>query len=190
MDLGDIGRVLLRRWRVFLVAFLVVFGGTAAALLSQTKSYQATATLVLSPTNSTSGVEYMLNPNVVTPLFAELIQAGATQQIATRLLHHHLANINVQTFTDIPILKVVARSSDPLLSQRSAQAIADAGIQRTKTGRFGVSGLRLVEIDPPSLSAEVVSPQEKLSLAIAALLGLAVAVGAAFLREHLAPLKE
>lgn len=186
MDLGDIGRVLLRRWRVFLVAFLVVFGGTAAALLLQTKTYQATATLLLSPTNSTSGVEYMLNPNVVTPLFAELLQADATQRIATRLLHHHLANISVQTSTGTSILTVVARSSDPRLSQRSAQAVVEAGIHRTKTGKFRVAGLRLVEIDPPSLSAETVSPKEKLSLAIAALLGVAFAVGAAFLREHLA----
>ncbi len=190
MELGDVFHVLWHQRRVFLAVFFIVSGATVAALFLQTKSYQATATLSLTPTNSTNGVEYMLNPNVIVPLYAESIQAGATQQIASKLLHHDLANISVQTYTDTPILKINAVSSHPDLASQSAQAIVDAVMQRANSGRIGVSGLSLVEIDRPSVSAEAVSPQVKLSLAIAVLLGLGFAVGAALVRGHFAPSKK
>jgi capsular exopolysaccharide synthesis family protein len=57
--------------------------------------------------------------------------------------------------------------------------------ERIASGVVGVPSMRLSVIDPPEFPTEPVFPRTKLTLIVAALLGLALGLGAAVLRESL-----
>jgi tyrosine-protein kinase len=82
-------------------------------------------------------------------------------------------------------MKVKARSTSRLLAQQTAAAVSSALLTRANAGDIGIPSLKLTEIDPPALPTSAVFPRTKLTLLVAALLGLGLGLAAAVLRESL-----
>jgi succinoglycan biosynthesis transport protein ExoP len=182
---NDLLRVFWRRKLLILLVTLLVIAPAYAATQLVSKEYESTATLQLTP--ATQGNELFLFSilDTVVPIYADAATARTTLDRARQLLGRPLADISVQTFKGTGIIKIKARSTKRLLAQRSAGAATEALLDRAQAGDVGVKSLKLSEIDAPAYPASAVFPRTKLTLLVAALLGLGLGLVAAVLRESL-----
>src|SRR5207342_2499978 len=123
--------------------------------------------------------------DVVVPSYAEAATSTTTLERARELVGRPLADVTVQTFKGTGIIKIKARSTHPRLAQLSAGAAARALLEQARSGAIRVNSLKLTEINPPALPTSPVFPRTKLTLFVAALLGLGLGLAAALLREVL-----
>jgi capsular exopolysaccharide synthesis family protein len=174
--------------KVLLLATVAVFIGIAiGALQLVTPEYESTSTLALSPKNQNlnNGLVFFSTIDSIVPIYATAATTNETEALARSSLNGRLADISVRTFTGAPILKIVARGTNKTLVRESAQSVTTALQFRVSSGIVGVPALRLQQIDRPAYPTSPVFPRRNLTIAIAALLGLAFGIGAALLRESL-----
>lgn len=170
------------RGRLVIVLALVVAGGAAvAAVRLQKPEYQSTATIQL--TTASNDLSLLSHVDAVSAVYAEALEAQATADQARAKLDGRLADINVRTFTGSPILKVDAQSTDASLARSSAQAVVDVVSAQSQQGSYGYSGVRLLEIQPPLLATDPVSPRPRLTYALAGVVGLVLGVAGALIIE-------
>lgn len=185
MNLREISVILWRRKLLVLVVIIASVAAGFGALRLMTKQYEATSTVTIRPPQLGNGYSLLffqtLDP--IVSIYATSAESDSTKTLATKNLGGRIASITVNTYTASPIMKIVARSSDPALAERSAQAITSVLIQRASAGQVGIPGLELSQIDKPALPTVPVFPDTKLTLAIAGLLGLGLGVGLALLWE-------
>lgn len=183
MDLNELIGVLWRRkWTVVLTtAALMIAAGVALRVV--TPVYESTSTLALSPTDAQQGLIFFGISDAVVPVYADAATSGTTRDEARRRIGE-LATISVQTFSGTPIIKLSARDPDPVLAQRSAQAVTDVLLERA-VDDIGIRSLELTQLDRPLVATEPVFPRTRLALAVALLIGLALGIGLALLRETL-----
>jgi capsular exopolysaccharide synthesis family protein len=174
-----------RKLLVVLVLLLVLIPSYAATRLVS-KQYESSATLALAPKQSSANdlVLFGILDQVV-PTYADAATSRTTLNRASQLLGQSLCGISVDTFKGTGIMKIHSRCTKPRLAQLSAAAVVQALQERVSSGVVGVSSMKLSEIDPPALPTTAVFPRTKLTLIVAALLGLALGLGAAVLRESL-----
>jgi capsular exopolysaccharide synthesis family protein len=188
MNLSEFLEVLWRRKLIVigvtLVSLIVAFG----ALKVTTKQYEATSTLGVLPTGGPTTIYVLGVVDQITPLYADAATAPQTLQAAQSTLPagDGLASIDVRTFTGAPIIKVVARDSDPKVAQLSAEAVTQALLDREAAGTLQMPSVHLEQYNKPTIPTGAVYPRPKLTMIVAFLLGLGLGVGAALLRENLA----
>ena len=183
MDLNELIGVLWRRkWTILLTTAALVAVAVAAIRLV-TPVYESTSTIALSPTDADQGLIFFGISDAVVPVYADAATSGATRDEAERRLGD-LGEISVQTFSGTPIIKLSARDPDAELAQRSAQAVTEVLLERAEDD-IGISSLQLIQLDRPSVATEPVFPRTRLTIAVALLIGLALGIGLALLRENL-----
>ena len=185
MNLREITVIL---WRRKLLVIAVIIASVAAgfgALRLMTKQYEAISTLALRPPRLGNGNNLLFYQTLspIVSIYATAAETETTRALAKRDLGGRLASISVRTYTASPIMRIVARDSDPALAERSAQAVTDALMKGTNTGQIGIPGLELSQIDRPALPSSPVFPNKKLTLAVAGLLGIGFGIGLALLWE-------
>jgi capsular exopolysaccharide synthesis family protein len=174
-----------RKLLVLLVALLVVIPSYAATRLVA-KQYEASSTLALTPKQSTANDLVLFGIlDTVVPVYADAATSRTTLARAEQLLGQPLCGITVDTFKGTGIIKIKSRCTKPRLAQLSAVADVSALQERVSSGVVGVPSMKLSEIDAPALPTTAVFPRTKLTLFVAALLGLGLGLGAAVLRESL-----
>ena len=187
MTFNDLLRVFWQRKLLILVVTLAVIGPAWAATRLVAKEYESTATLSLTPKtqgNANDLFLFSILDNVV-PIYADAATSRTTLDRARDILGRSLADITVQTFKGTGIIKIKARSTSPILAQQSAAATTQALLERSTSGVLPAASMKLTEIDVPSLPTSAVFPRTKLTLLVAALLGLGLGLAAAVLRESL-----
>src|SRR5262249_16635484 len=178
--------VLWHRKLIVIAMLALAIGAAAAALQLITPQYRATATLAGSPANS--GTNYLIFLPVVNQIASICATSAGTPpnpRAATRRTGRRLGAISVRTFQDAPILKIDAVGTNRALTAASAQAVAQVLLERVNSGQVGVPGLKLTEIDTPSVPKSPFYPNTKLTYAVAVLVGLGLGIAAAFLGETL-----
>jgi capsular exopolysaccharide synthesis family protein len=188
MDLRELLHVLWRRRLLLAATVLVVVGATVGTLKLVTPEYQATSTLALTPkdlNDPNSAYVFFGTLNAIVPVYADAATLRSTKEAARALLGRSLAPISVETFKGTGIIKIKARSTDPSLAQRSAQAVTNALVARTQSGEVGVKTLELKVLDRPSLPRTPVFPRTRLSVFAACIIGLLLGIGVVLLRENL-----
>jgi tyrosine-protein kinase len=186
MNVNEILSVLWHQ-KVVVLASVAAFIAIAIGVLQLvTPQYESTATLALSPkSQNLTNLVFFQTIDSIVPIYATAAETDETKNLAKARLGGRLADISVRTFSGAPILKIDAQSTDKALAQDSAQTITEVLKARVDSGNVGVKSLRLEEIDRPSFPKSPVFPRQALTIAIAAVLGLAFGIGAAFLRESL-----
>jgi capsular exopolysaccharide synthesis family protein len=184
MDLRELLDVVWRRKVVVIVVALAVVGLAVAALRLVEPVYQSESTLVLSST-ADDDFSFFFALESIVPVYANAARTRTTLDLAEQELGSDLADISVETFEGTPIIEIRARSPDPEKARDSAQAVSDALLEQVSRGTVGVESLEVTQIDEPTASTDPVFPQTNLTLAVAAVLGLAFGVAAAFVRESL-----
>jgi receptor protein-tyrosine kinase len=187
VDLNELLQVLWRRKITVLAVAAITIGLAVVALRVITPIYESSATLALTPEDLTGSNQLIFfgTLDAIVPVYADAASSRTTQEAARRLLGRSLAPITVDTFKGTGLMKIKARSTDPYLARDTVQTLTDALLQRTTTGGIGIKSLRLVELDRANLPTVAVFPRKKLSLIVAGLLGFALGIGVALLRENL-----
>jgi capsular exopolysaccharide synthesis family protein len=185
MDFRELVETLWRR-KLTVAAILVLSLGVAfASLQLVTPEYESRSTVVLQPRNEVD-FSFFYALNSIVPIYANAAQTSTSYVMAQEKLGGRApAAIAVETFRDTPIIRIKARDPDKVLARDSAQAFTDALLQQVRGGRVGVPSLRLSQIDRPQLARAAVYPRTRLTIAVAAVLGLAFGIGLALLREAL-----
>jgi polysaccharide biosynthesis transport protein len=185
MNLHEFFEVVWRRKLIVVAVTLLVVGLAVGLLKTLTPQYEATSTLALSPTGGRDDVFLLTVLDTVTPVYADAAVSRSTKRAAGVRAGGELGKISVRTFDNNPIIRIKARHSEPEIAQRSAQAVTDVLLERSKSGEVGIPNLVLRPIDPADLPTDPVFPQTALTLGAAILLGLSAGLAVAFLRENL-----
>lgn len=185
MNLREITVILWRRKLLVIAVLLASIAAGFGALRLTTKQYEAISTLALRPPNLGNGNNLLFYQTLdpIVSIYATAAETKTTKTLAANDLGGRLASISVSTFKSSPIIKIVARDSDPALAARSAQAVAAALVQRANAGQVGIHGLELSQIDKATVPSAPVFPNSKLTLAVAGLLGMGLGIGLAILWE-------
>jgi capsular polysaccharide biosynthesis protein len=181
MSFVDFCRLLRRRWPVVIVMTLVWVVVAAVVVQLQPRTYQATATVQVTSHDST----FLAQVDQVIQTYAEAAKSRDTQAMAQAAGAGPLATIAVRTFLGSPVLKIDATDTSPEVAQRTAAAVTRALLTRAASGEVGITGLSLLVVEQPSLPTAPIAPTPKLTLAIAAVVGLGLGIGTAMLGESL-----
>jgi len=184
LTFNDLLRVFWQRKLLVVVVMVLVIGPAYLATRVVSPQYESTATLSLSPAKANDISPFLILDQVV-PVYADAATTQTTLGQARQLAGGKLAGITVQTFKGTGIIKIKARSTSRTLAQESAAAVASALLTRAESGDLGLSTFRLSEFAPPALPGSPVFPRTKLTVLVAALLGLGLGLAAAVLRESL-----
>jgi capsular exopolysaccharide synthesis family protein len=185
MALNDLLQVFWRRKLLIVLVTLAVILPAYGATKLVSPRYESTATLALSPRNLNNDLFLLSTLDAIVPVYADAATSRTTLEAAAAALGRPLADVTVETFKGSGIIKIKARSTSRVLAKESADAATQALLQRTTSGEIGIPALKLTEIDSAALPTSAVFPRTKLTLFVAALLGLALGLVAAFLRESL-----
>lgn len=185
MTLNDLLAVFWRRKLLIVLVTLAVIVPAYAVTKLVSPRYEASSTLALSPKDQASDLFLFSALDSIVPVYATAATARTTREIARSSLGRPLASISVETFKGSGIIKIKARSTSRLLAQQSAEAVTQALLARNRAGQIGTAPLKLIELDRAGLPTTPVFPRTKLTLLVAALLGFALGLGAALLRESL-----
>jgi succinoglycan biosynthesis transport protein ExoP len=183
MSLGEILRILWHRKLVVVLVLVVALAAGYGSLRLMKKQYEATSTLALQPAELGNSLLFFQTLDAITSIYATAADTQTTKTMAAATLSDGLAEISVRTYQSSPIIKIVARGTDPAQVQQSAQAVTDVLVERATAGQVGIKGLRLTQIDRPTKPTSPVFPKPVLTLGVAGFLGLGLGMGAALLWE-------
>lgn len=183
MAFNDLLRVFWQRKLLILIVMVAVVVPSWVGTKLVKPEYESTATLTVSPAKNDISLFLILDQ--VVPVYADAATTRSTLNQAEQLAGGPLCGINVQTFKGTGIMKIRSRCTSRFRAQQSAAAVASALLARTKSGVVGIPSMKLTEIDPPAYPGSPVFPRTKLTLLVAALLGLGLGLAAAVLRESL-----
>jgi polysaccharide biosynthesis transport protein len=185
VNLNEFFEAIWRRKLIVVAVTLLVVGLAFGLLKTLTPQYEATSTLALTPTGGRDDVFLLTVLDTVTPVYADAALSRSTKDAARGRVGGELGEISVRTFDNNPIIRIKARHSDPAVAQRSAQAVTDVLLERSKSGQVGIPNLVVRQIDPADRPTDPVFPQTALTLGAAILLGLSAGLAVALLRENL-----
>ena len=187
MALNDLLRVFWQRKLLIVLVALAVIVPAFVATKLVTKQYESTATLGVTPKSSgPEALTLFAILDQVVPFYAEAANSRTTLAAARARLGQPLGDISIETFKGTGLMKVQARSPSPRIAQLSAQTVAYVLVRRVNRGQVGTASYKLDVLDRASLPTTPVFPRTRLTLLVAALLGLGLGLAAALLRENLA----
>ncbi len=184
MNLSEVLSVLWHRKLVVIGVLAVAIVAAVGALKLVTPVYESTSTLALQPQNLTNDLAFFQTIDAIVPIYATAAQSTITLDMARARNGGHLGDISVRTFQGAPIFKIDARDTNRSIAQSSAQQVTETLRRQVAAGKVGIPSLRVAQIDRPGLPSSPVFPDTKLTLAVAALLGLGLGIAAALLREN------
>jgi len=183
VTLNDLLQVFWRRKLLIVIVTLAVVIPAYAATKLVTKQYESTATMALIPKQN--DIVFFGLLDTISPYYADAATSQSTLTQAQQIAGISLCSTSVETFKGTPIMKIHARCSSPRRAQLTAAGVANALLSRDQSGELEIHSVHLILADPPSLPTAPVFPRTKLTLLVAFLLGLALGLGAALLRESL-----
>lgn len=183
-SLGELLSLMWRRKLVVLSITALATGAGFGALQVVTPIYEAKTTLSISPGTDTDGLLFLNSIDQIVPVYAEAATLSSTQDQAREQVGD-LGDVSVATFEQTPILEIKVRHEDPEQAQAAAQAMAEALQDRVTGGDVGISSLTLTQLDTPGVPGDPVFPQPGLTILVATIVGLALGIGAAALRDSI-----
>lgn len=199
MELQDYLRVLRKRWRLVALCTLLALGGAAGATLMTTPVYSAQAQLFISASSPVSDLnsayqggsftlqrvksyaDIVSTPPVTQPVIDSLGLDVTPQELANR--------IKATNPLDTVLLEISVSDPDPRLARDITNAVASQFTQvvrrlETPTGG-GRPLVKVTLVKAAETPEQPDSPRPTLNLALGLLVGLAIGVGGAVLRETL-----
>jgi capsular exopolysaccharide synthesis family protein len=197
VDLRDYVRTLRKRWALVALCTLLALGTAAATTLLATKTYTSSTQLFVSSRDQTGAISDAYQGGLFAQQriksYAQVADSpGVTDEVAKKLgiAPSALAGkVNAVVPLDTVLLNITATDKSPVKAQRIAAAVAEevtSSIPALETPSGSSSApVKLTVIKSASLPSVPSSPRPKVNLALGLLIGLALGVGAAVLRETL-----
>ena len=199
MELRDYIRILRKGWVLIVMLTLVGVGAAAGYSIVQTPSYAATSKVFVSTQGSGSASDLAQGSSFTTQrvkTYSQLVTTPIVLLPVIASLHlkttgEKLAALVTPTATlDTSIIEIAVTDTDPVRAADIANAISSslssvvASIETSDTSG-AVTPVKLTRVQEASVPTAPVSPKIPLNIALGALIGLALGVGVAVLRETL-----
>ncbi|HLF25773.1 MAG TPA: diguanylate cyclase [Anaerolineae bacterium] len=194
MELKAYLHTLVRKWRIFVPAFLLTLGVTAALTFTQPAVYQARASYIVrlasfirDDRGLVSALDTLSRRTEIATTFAEvansrLIKEQAAQVLSLSAGQQKGLSAESRLVAGTNILSVETQGPDPFLVSNYANAIG-ASIDDYTRNLYEAYGLELLdEAVPPNAP---IRPNKPLNLLLGLVAGLVLGGGLAFLDEYL-----
>src|SRR4051794_12622583 len=190
---GGPGNFLVSRWRWILFVALTVVGVATVFSYSRTPTYRSSADVLVQPRLFAAGTAPQ-DPDMGSE--RALAESTVVLQIAADALNVPVTALENGLSISVPLnthlLHVAYASTDPGRAQKRAQAIAAAYVRywvseqpplaNSSAGQVILKSAVISAAKHPSTPA---SPKHNVDIAIAVLIGLAVGIGTAYLRDRM-----
>ena len=197
MELRDYARTLRKRWALVMLCVLLATGASAVATLAATEMYTSSTQLFVSSRDQTGQISEAYQGGLFAQQriksYAQVADSPAvTDPVAERLgLAASLLTdeVSAEAPLDTVLLNITVTNPSPEQAQRIASAVAEEVVTlvpslETPAGSSRAP-VKVTVIKQASLPSVPSSPRPKINLALGLLVGLALGVGAAVLRETL-----
>jgi capsular exopolysaccharide synthesis family protein len=195
VDLRDYAQTLRKRWALVALCTLLALGAAAAATLLATKMYTSSTQLFVANSGEadiSSQYQGGLFAQQRVKSYAEVaVSDELRKSVATALGldPSQLGKITADAPLDKVVLNITVTDAEPAQAQKIAATVADQLITRipeieTQAGATRAP-VKLTVTNEASLPTVPSAPRPKINLALGLLIGLALGVGAAVLRETL-----
>ena len=200
MDLRDYVRLLRRRWRLIVVCALVAVAAAIGVTLSSTKVYTAKSQLFVNAGEAgSSNIDNAYTGGLFTQQRVKSYVSVITSVRTGTLVQKDLGlddspraiadKISASAPLDTVLIDVAVKDSNPQRAQSIADSVGKVfpGLvdEIEKPPGKGVSPVHVALAQQAELPTVPTSPRPKLNLALGLLVGLAVGVGGAVLRDTL-----
>ena len=200
MELRDYLRILRKGWLLILAITVVAIGAAAAYSFIKTPEYSATAKVVVSVQGGNDNVSDLVQGNTFTQNRVKTYAELATTPIVLNPVIDQLdldmtvtelaAAITATAPLDTSLIQIDAASIDPALAADIANATSLSLADRVDEieapdSTTGASPVKITQVTDALVPLAPVSPNIPLNIALGALIGLALGVGIAVLRETL-----
>lgn len=190
----DIVDVLTKRWKmIFSVTLVATLISAVVSFFLIAPKYQAGTKLFIGKENTTTQDQSYNNNDVqmyqkLLKTYAEVIQ---TKDLAGQAIEQDnldldpedvLKNLTVTPRADTQILEISYINVDPVVSQKIVESVTDKFIEYS-TELIPNGNVKIIE--SVRIPENAVSPNKKMNIAIAFLLGLMISVGLSFLIEFM-----
>lgn len=190
----DIVDVLTKRWKmIFSVTLVATLISAVVSFFLIAPKYQAGTKLFIGKENTTSQDQSYNNNDVqmyqkLLKTYAEVIQ---TKDLVGQAIEQDnldldpedvLKNLTVTPRADTQILEISYINVDPVVSQKIVESVTDKFIEYS-TELIPNGNVKIIE--SVRIPENAVSPNKKMNIAIAFLLGLMISVGLSFLIEFM-----
>lgn len=194
MELRTYLHILVKRWWIVVPVFVITVAFTVLFNLRQSPVYSATATYVVSPSNSSldargilSGLDSLGGKSQVANTYAEIATSHTVSDEATKALglspqqsETLAAGSTLRAGTNV--IEITVEGTDPVLAAAYANEVGNRTMSYV-SNLYEVYDLKL--LDSATATGVPISPNYKLNLALGVILGLALGVGLAFAYEYL-----
>ena len=196
VDLRDYVRTLRKRWTLVALCVLMSLGAAAVATLLAKQLYTSDAQIFVSARDSgdnpSTAYQGGLLAQQQVKTYARVAVSPTVTDLVARELNLDPAVVADSTTADAPLdtvlINVTATASSPAVAQKIAQAVADETsklVPRLETTDGRAAPVKLTVTTDANLPVSPSSPRPKINLALGLLVGIAIGVGAAVLRETL-----
>src|SRR4051794_14933907 len=199
VDLRDYMRLVRKRWRIISACVLLALMGAAALTALAQKMYSAQAQVIISAQTTADDLTSALQGSsftqqrvksyaviVDTPSITQPVVDSLKLDITAQQLAHKISASNpLDTF----LLNISVTDNDPKAAARMANAVAaqfSTVVKTLETPEGSTQALvKASVVRPANVPTVPVSPRPKINLALGLLVGLALGIGLAVLRESL-----
>ncbi|RIJ76937.1 protein tyrosine kinase, partial [Nakamurella silvestris] len=195
MELQSYLRALRRSWWLVAVCFFLAIGGGIFVTLRTPPMYQSSVTFFVQTPSETSALQ---GDTFGQKRVNSYVQLASSQRLAEMLIADTGLNltpaqvssrISASGDLNTVIMTVKVTDSIPSRGLQIATSIStqfvDLVSAMEKPAAGGLAPVRLEVVSGPTLNSAQVSPQPFFNMTLAALIGLAIGIGAALLREFM-----
>jgi capsular exopolysaccharide synthesis family protein len=179
-----------RRW-IVLACFLVAAGGAAIISKSLTRIYATSSTLLVVQSQQQQTFDAVQAAQVTARTYSDIITSpNIARRVAAAMGGSTSADevesaVSVDPVVETQLLKIRAEDPSPRRAKEIADAYAKVVIDYARTLLEPTTRAKVTLADPAPLPDSPTRPKPTLYTLIAGLLGLALGIGLAFLRERL-----
>ncbi|KGJ81781.1 chromosome partitioning protein [Cryobacterium roopkundense] len=199
MELRDYIRILRKSWVLIVLLTLVAVGAASTFSILQTPQYSATSKVFVSTQSSGTTSELAQGNSftvqrvktysdlVTTPLVLLPVIGSLDLQVTSDALK---GKVTASAPLDTSIIDITVVDTDPVRAAETANAVSESLTSvvaeiEVSSGADAVSPVKLTRVQQATVPSVPVSPNVPLNIALGALVGLALGVGIAVLRETL-----
>ena len=186
--------ILLKKWWIVIPTALVTLTAGIVFTYTRTPVYSATSTYVVVPgpsfgdvKNFASGLDMLGRRQEIATTFSEIAMSRRVKKLAFESLNLAPAtpgySISSKLRAGTNIIEVTVEGTDPTVVKDLTNAIGGT-IEQYVQGLYEV--FVLIPLDEAVMPTSATSPNKSLNIALAAVLGLVLGGGLAFLSEYLA----
>jgi diguanylate cyclase (GGDEF)-like protein len=190
MELKTYFRIMVKKWWIVIPVFLVTLTAGIVFTYNTAPVYSATTTYVVVPSpsysgNFANGLEILARREEIATTFSEVASSRRIKGLATSSLSLQSGqdySVESRLRAGTNIIEITVEGPDPIIARALANAVG-ASIEGYIQELFEV--FTLVLLDEATTPQEPVRPNPVLYLTLAAVLGLVLGAGLAFLSEYL-----